>query len=807
MGDSATMEERVMSWRTKAARSRGTLFLAAGLLAGFGVEPWLLADGPAGKDARNRPTNRLAQEHSPYLRQHAHNPVDWYPWGPEAFARAKKEGKLVFLSIGYSSCHWCHVMERESFDDADVAKLLNEGFVCIKVDREERPDVDTVYMTALQVLGQRGGWPLSMFLTADGKPIVGGTYWPREDKDVEGQKLRGFKSVLKLVRRFQTDSPKELAAQADKVAEATNNALAGMVRGNALVELDRKLIDGAVSALSDEFDPDYGGFGSAERKFRGTKFPTPPYLVLLQTEAARTQDARLARMVDVTLDHMARGGIYDQLGGGFHRYSTERTWTVPHFEKMLYDNAQLAEVYALAFQRSKNPLYERVLRETLAFVARELTSPEGAFYSALDADSEGVEGRFYVWSAQEIEAAASDAETARLFNKVYGVDQQPNFEGKAFILTLPKSLAEWAAELKTAEAELDARLAPVRKALFDKRSKRPRPFLDTKVLTSWNGQMIAGYAAAGQALGEPKYIATAGRAAEFVLNRLRTPEGRLLRTYGSRPGASGEARLNGYLDDYAYLAHGLLVLHEATSDRKWLDAARSVTDTMIQFHSDPQGGGFYYTSNDHEKLFARAKDQYDGAQPSGNSAAAANLVQLWKRTGEERYRAAAEKTFRAFAGAMKANPAALTAMAAALVMYLEPNAQGAKKSDDKVKVSASADKPDAEGKQVVTVTLDVEKGWHVYANPPGNEDLVSVQTTVTVSAKTKPEDVKVEYPPGKEIKDSVLGKYKVYEDKVKIKATVKRAKSDTSPLEVSVKFQACDDMKCLLPATVKVGVP
>jgi uncharacterized protein YyaL (SSP411 family) len=615
--------------------------------------------------------NRLAKESSPYLLQHAHNPVNWYPWGDEAFAKARKEGKLVFLSIGYSSCHWCHVMERESFENEEVAKLLNDWFVCIKVDREERPDIDDIYITALTVYGNSAGWPLTMFLTADGKPIGGGTYWPPEDREIDGRKLSGLKTILKAVHDAYKEKPKELEDQADKLAKATRDQLAATARGAGLIELKRDLVTDAVDALKDEFDPLHGGFGNPRLKFRGSKFPTPPYLALLHAEAERTRADELRDMREVTLDHMAMGGIYDHLGGGFHRYSTERTWTVPHFEKMLYDNAQLAEVYARAYGTTKKPLYKKVVRETLAFVGRELTSPDGAFYSALDADSDGTEGRFYVWTGKEIEAVLTEKADADLFKKVYGADGATNFEDKYHILLLSKPLAERAKELKLTEDELEKRLTPLRQKLFEARAKRVRPFLDTKVLTAWNGQMIAGYAVAGQVLEEPKYTAAAAKAANFVLAKLRTKDGRLLRTYGARPGGAAEAKLNAYLDDYAYLVHGLLCLHDATGEKKWLDEARALTDVMVKYYGDEKGGGFFYTSNDHEKLFARGKDQYDGAQPSSNSAAARNLVRLWQKTGEERYRTGAEQSLKTFAAALKDNPAAHTTMAEALSLYLD----------------------------------------------------------------------------------------------------------------------------------------
>jgi uncharacterized protein YyaL (SSP411 family) len=775
-------------------------------------------------ETKLRPVNRLAQESSPYLRQHAHNPVDWYPWGPEAFAQARRAGKLVFLSIGYSSCHWCHVMERESFDNPAIAKLMNDWFVCIKVDREERPDIDTIYMTALNVLGERGGWPLSMFLTADGKPIIGGTYWPPEDKEVPHGKMLGFKTVLKTMHDWHSDKANKLQEQADTIATRTAEVLGGTVRGIPLIDLDRDLVVGAIAAIKDEFDSEYGGFGNKARGFNGTKFPVPPYLELLLHEAIRTKSAELTAMVTQTLDHMARGGIYDHLGGGFHRYSTERTWTVPHFEKMLYDNAQLVEVYSSAYGATRNPLYRRIVEETLAFIDREMTSPEGGFYSALDADSGGVEGQFYVWTDKEIDALLSDRADAGLVKKVYGAEGGPNFESSHHILLLPKPLAEIAKDLKLTQEQVETRLTPLRKKLFDSRSHRSRPFLDTKILTGWNGQMIAGYAVAGQVLGERKYIETAIRATDFLLKNLRTKEGRLLRAYAQRADQTGQARLNAYLDDYAFLTHGLLCLHEATAERKWLDEAKALTDAATQFHADKDAGGFFYTSNDHEKLFARAKDQYDGAQPSGNSVMANNLVRLWIKTGDNRYGDLAKQTLNSFKAALKTNPTGLTAMADALALYLDAQAErkeatpkkelvaqagGAKRSDSVVKVQATAapEKPGTDGIQTVMVMLAIDKGWHIYANPVGQEDLAAAQTTVTMEAKTKPEEVKIDYPKGKAISDKVLGKYWVYEDKVSIKATIRRAAGDTSPLEVTIKFQSCSDQLCLLPATVKVTVP
>jgi uncharacterized protein YyaL (SSP411 family) len=754
-------------------------------------------------------TNRLARETSPYLLLHAHNPVDWYPWGPEAFAKAKKEGKLVFLSIGYSSCYWCHVMERESFQNDDVAKLMNQQFVCVKVDREERPDIDSIYMTALNVLGQRGGWPLSMFLTADGKPIVGGTYWPPEDRVIDERKVRGFKSILQFMHSWHKEKPQELLDQADHIAALTRRTLS-RENETETVEPSRRLIAAAVDGMKAEFDPVHGGFGSAANNFRGTKFPVPPSLMLLLEEARRTKSAELTNMVTLTLEHMARGGIYDQVGGGFHRYSTERTWTVPHFEKMLYDNAQLVEVYAKAYSATRDPLYERVVRETLEFVSREMTSPEGGFYSALDAETEGEEGRYYVWTSKELEAVFPDPSDLAFAQKLYGADTGLNFENKYHILTRPRGFDATSKDLET-------RVEAVRQKLYHARARRARPLLDTKALTSWNGQMIAGYAVAGKLLADDGYTRKAAKAADFVLTHLRTPDGRLLRTYGARPGQPPEAKINGYLDDYAYLIHGLLCLHDATNDPRWLEEAKSLTDTMVKWHHDADRGGFYYTSHDHEALFVRAKDQYDSVQPSGNSTAAGNLVQLWIRTGDERYKNLAEKTFRAFAGGLKSNPTASPALASALAMYLDNTGdpgqgdekkevqRGAKKSESMVKIKTTADKIAADGQQHITLTLAIEPGWHLYANPLP-EDFPGIPVTVNVEGNIRPKETKIEYPPGTIVKDALAGDYGIYEKEAVIKVRVKREPGDTEPLDISVKVQACTKKSCLAAGVVRLTV-
>jgi uncharacterized protein YyaL (SSP411 family) len=780
------------------------------------VLPMTLPAAEPKKDAGH--TNRLAKESSPYLLQHAHNPVDWYPWGPEAFEKAKNENKLIFLSIGYSSCHWCHVMERESFEDKEVAELLNKNFVCIKVDREERPDVDDVYMTALNVMDGHGGWPLSMFLTPEGKPIVGGTYWPKEDRKFADGTARGFKNIITYIAELERDRGKELRQQADHIAEATEEAMTRAARGIAIVELTKSLAMGPAEELRDRIDDKYGGVGNKAGAFRGPKFPSPPSLVALLRAAKRDKDAELAKLVKLTLTKMAEGGIYDQLGGGFHRYSTERTWTVPHFEKMLYDNAQLVELYSEAYRDDPDPLYKRVVDETIAFILREMTSPEGGFYSALDADSEGKEGEFYVWTAEQIEQALGEKDAA-IFRAAYGVTGPPTFEEKASVLRITRPLAEVAKDQKMTEAELREKLGVLRTKLLAVREKRPRPFLDTKVLTAWNGQMIAGLAVAGQTFKNPDYNKAATRAADFVLANLRTKDGRLLRTYGKTGDGKAQAKLTAYLDDYAFLVHGLLCLRDATNDARWLTEAKALTDTMVKWYSDNAAGGFFYTASDAEKLFARAKDYHDGVLPSGNSMAADDLVRLWKKTGDDQYRRLAEKTIKQFAGMLRANPGSVPALGEALHEFIaaggkktEPASEPAKDdkritSADVVHATATLGPADKDGKRPLTVTLKIDKPWHIYANPVGNDDLELARTTIEVYADGKKLSTKVDYPKGSAEKDDKGAEYRVYEGEVPIAGTV--TAGDAKEMEVRVKVQACtsgENGRCLLGTTLKVPV-
>ena len=771
---------------------------------------WLAATAPAAdpKDKDMGKPNRLAKESSPYLLQHAHNPVDWHPWGQEAFDKARKEKKLVFLSIGYSSCHWCHVMERESFANPAVAKILNDHFVCIKVDREERPDVDEIYMTALQVVGEQGGWPLSMFLTADGKPIFGGTYFPPDDKKIDDGTIPGFKTVLKKVVELDTKDHDGLVKQADVIAERVVEALGRSSLGVAIVALNRELVKDAAGAY--EFDPVHGGTGNKAREFRGTKFPRAAVWGFLLQQSRKPGNEELAKAVTLTLRQMAEGGIYDHLGGGFHRYSTERTWTVPHFEKMLYDNAQLVELYADAYKADPNPLYRRVIAETLGFVKREMTSPDGAFYSALDADSNGREGEFYVWTAAEIKDVLGTEADAAFLRTVYGVGA-PNFEEKFHVLRLPKPTADIARDLKVTEAELLARLEPLKKKLFDHRAKRERPFLDTKVITAWNGQMVAAYARAGEVLKEKAYTDAATKAADFLLKTMRDKDGRLLRIYGAAPGSKPAAKGNGFLDDYAYLVHGLLNLHDATGEKRWLDEAKALTDGLMKWYADDRRGGFFYTAHDHEKLFARSKESYDGAQPSGNSIAARNLLRLGRKAGDAKATDFGVRTIKAFAATLKAAPGGVPGLARALDEHLDATGKDVIETPKAAAAPAnphdSADVVKAELKVAdgsVTVTLTVSAPWHLYANPVGNPALAEVQTTAEVYLDGKKADVAVVYPKGKAVKDAVAGDYAVYEGAVTLTAKLPAGTTADAAVEVRVKLTACKEGTCLLPSVVKV---
>jgi uncharacterized protein YyaL (SSP411 family) len=597
--------------------------------------------------------NRLANESSPYLLQHKDNLVDWYPWCEEAMEKARREQKPIFLSIGYSACHWCHVMEHESFENEAIARVLNENFVSIKVDREERPDLDQIYMNAVQMLTGHGGWPMSVFLTPDLKPFYGGTYWPPKSTG----RMPGFDQILAAVidawknRREQAvDAAEQLTAELRKV---------GSVTGGRRDALSVDLIEAAASQLRRSFDSTYGGFGHAP------KFPHPMDLQLLLRVAQRNGQQGPVDMVRLTLDRMAGGGIYDHLGGGFARYSVDERWLVPHFEKMLYDNALLTGAYLDAYLATGDANYARVVRETLNYVIRDMTDPDGGFYSTEDADSEGHEGLFYTWTPDEIDAVLGE-EGGATFGRVYDVTDVGNFEGRN-ILNLPKTLEQSAAILKRKPEDLAAELAASREKLFAAREKRVRPGRDDKVIVAWNGLMIDAMARAGAALSEPEYIGTADKVAKFILKNVRRDDGRLLHTW-----RNGVAKLDAYLDDYASLANSLVSLYEANFAEQYIDEAVRLMDIVLEKFADADGGGFFYTAADHEKLITRTKELTDSSTPSGNALAATALVRLGQLLGRRDYLEAAERTLVAAAPIMQRAPTAFGQMLIALDRYLGP---------------------------------------------------------------------------------------------------------------------------------------
>jgi len=628
---------------------------------------------PARPNAKqSQHTNRLAKETSPYLLLHAHNPVDWFPWGDEALAKAKRENKLIFLSVGYSSCHWCHVMERESFCDAEIAALLNQHFVCVKVDREERPDIDAIYMAALQIYNQStgngggGGWPMSMFLTPESRPFFGGTYFPARDGD-RGARA-GFLTILQRVQEIWAKQSDRLRADAETLTKLVQTSLDGRAAGG-LEPIHGRHLGEVLTALEEQYDPQFGGFGYIASQPQKPKFPEPSNLLFLvqrlhAADVSQPDKDRARRLLIGTLEHMSMGGIRDHLGGGFHRYSVDRYWRIPHFEKMLYDNGQLASIYAETFALTGREDFRRVVEELLSFVQGELTDKDGAFYSALDAESENEEGKFYRWDRTEFERLVAGEDRA-LFARVYGFSAEPNFEEQFYVPQWNQPVAALAREAGLTETQLDARLAPHRRKMLEARGKRPRPLTDTKILTSWNGLMIRGFADAGRLLKRPEYLETAARAADFLLARVRTPDGRLLRTY-----SQGQAKLNAYLDDYAFLVDGLIALHTATKNPKWLAAADELTAKQIELFWDERRGGFFFTSDDHESLIARGIDPVDGAEPSGNSVSAGNLVYLSTKLERPEYRVKARRTMQAVSGLLQTSPSAAPRLAVALAELL-----------------------------------------------------------------------------------------------------------------------------------------
>ncbi|NUM56655.1 MAG: thioredoxin domain-containing protein [Candidatus Hydrogenedentes bacterium] len=598
-------------------------------------------------------TNRLANETSPYLLQHAHNPVDWYPWGDEAIAKSRAEDKPIFLSIGYSACHWCHVMERESFESESVAEILNRDFVCIKVDREERPDLDEIYMTAVQIMTQSGGWPMSVWLTPDLKPFYGGTYYPPED----AYGRPGFKTVLNSIAQAWNERRADVDKSADQLTQYVKQSTSARMGETGALSYD--LIKDAVDELSASYDHSFGGFGGAP------KFPSAPSIALLLRHHYNTGDTIALEMAAFTLTRMYCGGMYDHLGGGFHRYSVDAQWLVPHFEKMLYDNAQLAPVYLEAYQATGEKLFARAAREILDYELRDMQDANGAFHSTEDADSEGQEGKFYVWTQDEIMSILGDAD-GYLFCQYYNVRPGGNFSSHEKyhagqnILHVTRPADAVAKEFSMSVEDFENKLAECRAKLLAVRGARVRPGLDDKILTSWNGLMISALAQGYQVLGDARYRDAAERAAKFLLTDMRK-DGKLLRTH-----RKGESRLLAYLDDYAFTAIGLIDLYEATFDEQWLNAADDLAGGMIAMFWDASDGGFYSTTDDHAHLIARTKPTYDGAEPSGNSMAVTALQRLAKLRDNKQYAEKAAQVLKANSANMESSPRAYMKMLCAV---------------------------------------------------------------------------------------------------------------------------------------------
>jgi len=740
-------------------------------------------------DGRPRFTNRLILENSPYLLQHAHNPVDWYPWGPEAFEQARRENKLVFLSIGYSTCHWCHVMERESFEDLAIAKLLNAHFIAIKVDREVHPDVDQTYMTAVELLAGRGGWPMSSILTPDGDTIDGGTYFPPAD----------FTRLLERARDLWQGQPDALRAQAEQVARAVSRALD--TQGQAAA-LDDAIIDQAVAELLARHDELQGGFGHAP------KFPQEPKLGLLLDQALRNgDDATLAAAI-FTLKSMARGGIQDQVGGGFHRYAIDNDWLVPHFEKMLYNQAQLARVYLAGWRLTADPDLARVTRRTLDYVLRDMTSLEGGFYSATDADSDGEEGRFFLWTPAELRAALP-AEDADLAIRFHGVTETGNFEGHN-ILHVPIALDAFAAAEGVAPADLQQRLGQIHARLYQVREERPHPHRDEKILTAWNGMMISALAEAGAALDEPRYLAAAERAADLLWAKARPAPGQL-----TRVSLDGRASQPALLEDYAFLGAGLIALYDASADPRWLERSRELADALWSRFADPEGGGLFMgEASTDTPLMARPKDLSDGAMPSGTSAALHLLAALDQRTDDLRYGQRARELLSAVTGRVRRTPSAYPSLLTALNRLRQGDSgprQYAARGAVRLRGEVTRTKDSAQ----LRLVLDMAPGWHINAHEPLQQALIATRVRLPEGNQAwRIEDLT--YPPAQIRR---LGFQRealaVYEGQAQIAATLGPVSESPSNdadhtsawLPMELRLQACSDERCLPPETRVLQIP
>ncbi len=733
----------------------------------------LLANG------QPRFTNRLIQEDSPYLIQHAHNPMDWYAWGPEAFEAAKKQNKPIFLSIGYSTCHWCHVMERESFENIEIANAINKNFIAIKVDREQRPDIDETYMTAVQLMTRGGGWPMSSFLTPDGKPFHGGTYFPPNI----------FLDLSQRVATLWKERQSDLIDRANMIAEEVEKLSNSRTKaGKVSAEAVQKALGEIVGSL-DEF---LGGFGDAP------KFPNEPMLFLLLQAAERYSNTDAVDATTLTLGAMARGGIFDQVGGGFHRYSTDNEWLVPHFEKMLYNQAHLSRVYLLAWRLTGDPFFKRVAVQTLDYVLRDMTSPDGAFYSATDADSEGEEGTFFLWTKEQIISALSE-DDASLAIKVFDVDENGNFEGSN-ILSLPEPLPAFAEDNNLNLTELLTQIDRIREQLYNVREQREHPLRDEKILTGWNGMMISTLSQAGVLLNEEKYAIAAQTAAEFIWQHNHISSGGLWRVY-----LNGNASITANQEDYAYYAESLLHLYDATADKKWLQRASELAETMLTYFWDDQSGGFYMSRSE-EQLTAMGRPRdggSDNAIPSGNSVALRVLQMLSVRSANLDYADRANATLAAFAESINRFPSGFGYMLTAAddLSHGELNAKRyAALGGIQVHIMQA-------GANRVTVALDIPKGWHINSNQPLQDNLIP--TAISIKKGNDNWQLKsINYPTPK---TQHLGFQKallsLYDGRIEFDVELEAGLKFSRMLPLQLNLQACNDRVCLPPEAVVLRTP
>ncbi len=724
-------------------------------------------------------TNRLILEDSPYLLQHAHNPVDWYSWGAEAFAAAKRENKPIFLSIGYSTCHWCHVMEKESFENLGIANLLNQHFIAIKVDRERRPDVDKTYMNAVMLMTRHGGWPMSSFLTSDGKPFFGGTYFPPD---------RFHELIVKVASAWSQMRP-QLIDQGERVAEAVEQL---SKRQAVAASLTQNVFASAITDALSIHDDLQGGFGQAP------KFPREPLLFLLLEESERNNNKDVLHAVETTLDSMSRGGIYDQVGGGFHRYSTDNDWLVPHFEKMLYNQAHLGRVFLLAWRLTGDPSFRRIATQTIDYVLRDMTAPDGAFYSATDADSEGEEGRFFLWTREQIGAVLSDKDS-QMAIELFGISGSGNFEGSN-ILHLPISLTDYAAQKGLPEAQLLSRVDRIRERLYQSRETREHPLRDEKILTAWNGMMISTLAQAGVLLDEPGYTDAAVRAAEFVWQHNRQDTGELWRVH-----LDGSSSIKAQQQDYAYLAEALVHVYDATGNMIWLQRAREIADGMLADFWDVDNGGFYMSHiQGLLTSMGRPRDGgTDNATPSGSSVALRVLQMLAARSDNFEYGEHAHATLAAFAGLINRNPSSFGYMlsGASDLQFGELSAQ---RYVARGGVRARAIQT---GADQITVDISIPQGWHINSNKPLQKDLIPTSLFINDNAVGWRID-KIQYPEPVTTKLGFQSEaLSLYLGNVKIYLQLDSNANPSRILPLQLGIQACNDRICLPPEKVALRLP